>query len=192
MARAGATTIASAGRITFHYNNLTGFESPCYLISHAARDSTGASPADVTPQTVRLEFGSDFDMVDFVQVVSDRMCRMTGIDDDESHWVSVAVRESVVNAIKHGNKNDPNKQVIVEFSLGSSEQADELVIRIEDQGEGFVPEDVANPLAPENILKSSGRGIFLIRSFMNDVRLQKVPGGGMEVRMVKTVPRAAA
>ena len=146
----------------------------------------------MTPQTVRLEFGSAFDMVDFVQVVSDRMCRMTGIDDDESHWVSVAVRESVVNAIKHGNKDDPAKQVIVEFSLVPTEQADELMIRIEDQGEGFVPEDVADPLALENIMKPSGRGIFLIRNFMDEVVLQKVPGGGMEVRMVKRVPRAAA
>ena len=60
----------------------------------------------------------------------------------------------------------------------------ELVIRIEDQGEGFIPEEVADPLAPENILKSSGRGIFLIRNFMDETVLKKVPGG-MEIRMVK-------
>jgi serine/threonine-protein kinase RsbW len=141
------------------------------------------------PHTVRLEFGSDFDMLDFVQVVSDHIGRMAGLDEDAVHWVGVAVRESVINAIKHGNQSDPARRVIVEFSPVPAENADELVIRVEDEGDGFEPESVADPLSPENILKSSGRGIFLIRSFMDDVRLQKVPDGGMEVRMVKRVAR---
>jgi len=144
------------------------------------------------PHTIRLEFGSDFDMVDFVQVVSDFMGQLSGLDEDSLHWVNVAVRESVVNAIKHGNQNDPAKRVIVEFSPVPPDDTGELVIRIEDQGEGFEPESVANPLAPENILKSSGRGIFLIRNFMDEVSLQRIPGGGMEVRMVKKVVRADA
>ena len=139
----------------------------------------------IPPHTVRLEFNSAFDMLDFVQAVSDHVCKAAGLDEDQLHWVSVAVRESVVNAIKHGNKNDPSKRVIVEFSPVPPSAADELVIRIEDQGEGFVPEEVADPLAPENILKSSGRGIFFMRSFMDDVQLTRAPGGGMEVCMVK-------
>ena len=89
------------------------------------------------------------------------------------HWVSVAVRESVVNAIKHGNQNDESKRVVVEFTPVPAHDPDELVIRVEDEGEGFDPEEIADPLAPENILKSSGRGIFLIRSFMDDVELQR-------------------
>ena len=142
-----------------------------------------------SPPTIRLEFGSAFDMLDFVQVVSDYVGRLTGLDDDQLYEVSVAVRESVVNAIKHGNKNDQSKRVVVDFSPVPPMGADELVIRIEDEGEGFVPEEVADPLAPENILKSSGRGIFLIRSFMDELRLQPAAEGGMEVVMVK---RAAA
>jgi serine/threonine-protein kinase RsbW len=139
--------------------------------------------------TVRIEFGSAFDMLDFVQVVSDHIGRMAGLDDDSLHWVSVAVRESVVNAIKHGNKNDESKRVIVEFTPMPIEEPEELVIRVQDQGEGFDPEELADPLAPENILKSSGRGIFLIRSFMDDVRLQRGKERGMEVCMVKKVTR---
>ena len=142
----------------------------------------------IPPHTVRLEFNSAFDMLDFVQVVSDHVGKMAGLDDDQLHWVSVAVRESVVNAIKHGNKNDQNKRVIVEFSPVPPHDADAIIIRIEDQGEGFVPEEVADPLAPENILKSSGRGIFLIRNFMDETVLKKVPGG-MEIRMVKKIPK---
>lgn len=143
----------------------------------------------IPPRTVRLEFNSAFDMLDFVQVVCDHVGKLAGLDEDELHWVSVAVRESVVNAIKHGNKNDQSKKVTVDFSPVPATGADELVIRIEDQGEGFVPEEVADPLAPENILKSSGRGIFLIRNFMDETVLKKVPGG-MEIRMVKKLQKA--
>jgi serine/threonine-protein kinase RsbW len=142
--------------------------------------------------TVRIEFGSAFDMLDFVQVVSDHIGRMAGLDEDSLHWVSVAVRECVVNAIKHGNQNDESKRVVVEFSPVPADDPEELVIRVEDEGEGFDPEELADPLAPENILKSSGRGIFLIRSFMDDVQLQRGRTRGMEIRMVKKVPKAPA
>jgi serine/threonine-protein kinase RsbW len=136
---------------------------------------------------VRLEFTSTFEMLDFVQVVSDHLARGIGLDDDSLHWVSVAIRESVINAIKHGNRNDAGKRVFVEFETATRAEVPELAIRIRDQGEGFDPEQVANPLDPENLLKSSGRGIFLIRSFMDDVQLRRAPEGGMEIRMVKKV-----
>ncbi len=106
------------------------------------------------------------------------------------HWVGVAVRESVINAIKHGNQNDATKHVFVEFETHEM-AVPELSIRVRDQGAGFDPEEVADPLAPENLLKSSGRGIFLIRNFMDDVRLQRAPEGGMEIRMVKRVTNPA-
>jgi serine/threonine-protein kinase RsbW len=139
--------------------------------------------------TVRLEFGSAFDMLDFVQVVSDYIGRLTGLDDDALHWVGVAVRESVVNAIKHGNQNDQSKRVVVEFS---SVPSDRMEVRVADEGEGFDPSTLADPLAPENLLKASGRGIFLIRSFMDEVDLHRVPGGGMEVHMIKRAARSAS
>jgi serine/threonine-protein kinase RsbW len=144
----------------------------------------------VTPnghQLVKLEFTSAFEMLDFVQVVSDHVSHSVGLDDDAAHWVSVAIRESVINAIKHGNRNDASKHVFVEFETARPLDVAELTIRVRDQGEGFDPGILADPLAPENLLKSSGRGIFLIRNFMDDVQLERAPEGGMEVRMLKRV-----
>jgi serine/threonine-protein kinase RsbW len=135
--------------------------------------------------TIRLQIHSDFEMVDFVQVVSDRVGHLAGLDDDTVHWIGVAVRESVINAIKHGNREDFGKIVTVEFTFAPAADPRELVVRVVDQGEGFEPQAIADPLAPENILKSSGRGIFFMRSFMDDVVLQRAAEGGMEVRMTK-------
>ena len=140
---------------------------------------------------VRLQIPSVFDMLDLVQIVSDRMGHLGDLDDDAVHWVSVAVRESVINAIKHGNREHPGKQVTIEFAFTPLESPTELVVRVVDQGQGFNPESVADPLAPENMLKSSGRGIFFMRSFMDDVTLQRAPEGGMEVRMVKKLAAGA-
>jgi len=135
--------------------------------------------------TVRLQIHSNFDMLDFVQVVSDRMGQLAGLDEDAVHWIGVAVRESVINAIKHGNREEYRKLVTVEFSFTPPAEPSELIVRVLDEGEGFDPQEVADPLAPENILKSSGRGIFFMRSFMDDVTLRRGAEGGMEVRMVK-------
>jgi serine/threonine-protein kinase RsbW len=136
--------------------------------------------------SVRLDFRSAFDMLDFVQVVCDHVGRMSGLDEDALHWVGVAVRESVINAIKHGNGNDEQKRVFVEFTpLHAGPPG--LSIRVRDEGPGFDPECLPDPLAPENMLKASGRGIFLIRNFMDEMRLQRAPEGGMEMVMVKRV-----
>ena len=135
--------------------------------------------------TIRLEFPSHFDMLDLVQILSDHVGRVGSLDEDSMHWVGVAVRESVINAIKHGNDEDESKRVLVEFQLEPIAEPAQLTVRVVDQGKGFDPEAVADPLSPENLLKSSGRGIFFMRSFMDDLRLLPVPGGGTEVRMVK-------
>ena len=145
----------------------------------------------INGHVVRLEIHSSFEMLDFVQVVSDRIGEMAGLDEDGIHWIGVAVRESVINAIKHGNREDYQKVVRVEFVFTPRAEPTELVIRVVDEGEGFEPGEVANPLAPENLLKSSGRGIFFMRSFMDDLSLRRRPEGGMEVRMVKKLAPAS-
>jgi serine/threonine-protein kinase RsbW len=143
-------------------------------------------------QTIRLEFASVFEMVDVVQVVSDHIGRMVGLDDDGLHWLGVAVRESVINAIKHGNANDVHKRVHVEVAPLEAESPQGVWIRVRDEGPGFDPACLPDPLAPENLLKTSGRGIFLIRSFMDEMHVRRAAEGGMEVVMVKRAPAAVA
>ncbi len=141
---------------------------------------------------IRLTFTSALDMTDFVQVVGDHVSRLAGLDEDTLHWVNVAVRECVINAIKHGNRQDADKRVFVDFEVHLDSGGRDLLIRVRDQGEGFEFEEVADPLAPENLLKASGRGIFLIRNFMDDVQLRRPPEGGMEIVMKKRVASGPA
>jgi serine/threonine-protein kinase RsbW len=141
--------------------------------------------------TVRLQIPSNFELLDVIQVASDRLAVLAGLDEDTIHWIGVAVRESVINAIKHGNREDQDKLVTIEFSISPPAAPTEFIVRVVDEGEGFEPQEVADPLAPENILKSSGRGIFFMRSFMDDVVLRRASEGGMEVRMVKKLSAGA-
>jgi serine/threonine-protein kinase RsbW len=134
---------------------------------------------------IRLNLPSSFELLDLVQVLSDRLSALAGLDEDSTHWISVAVRESVINAIKHGNREDRSKQVTVEFALEPRTKPEQFTVEVLDEGEGFDPVEVANPLDPENVLKSSGRGIFFMRNFMDDVTMRRRPEGGMSVRMVK-------
>lgn len=135
--------------------------------------------------SIRLDVCSSLDMVDLVQAVSDHVGRCAGLDDDALHWINVAVRESVINAITHGNQNDAGKRVHIEFTLLEDGSNPGVAIRVRDEGIGFDPASLPDCRAPENILKSGGRGIFLIRSFMDDLVLRRAPEGGMEIVMVK-------
>jgi serine/threonine-protein kinase RsbW len=139
---------------------------------------------------IRLEIPSDYGWLDVVQLITDHMGGLARLDEDSLHWVGVALRESVINAIKHGNRDDYDKRVFIEFAFRPQADPTELVLSVRDQGAGFEPEDVADPLSPENVLKSSGRGIFFMRSFMDEVIVRRAEQGGMEVRLIKKIPAA--
>lgn len=126
-------------------------------------------------------------MLDVVQVLTDHACRVGSLDDDEAHRTCLSVRESVVNAITHGNTGDASKRVEVEFQLEPAEAPARLVVRVRDQGSGFDVQAVADPLEPKNLLKSCGRGLFFMRKFMDSLTCRRIPGGGTEVRMVKKI-----
>ncbi|MGH9325146.1 MAG: ATP-binding protein [Terriglobia bacterium] len=110
-----------------------------------------------------------------------KICNKAGFDEDERHQIEMAVHESMINAVRHGNKHDRSKRVWLSFRLFP----DRLEIRIRDQGTGFDLGRVPDPLEAENLLKVSGRGIFLIRSFVDEFRVYNLRGEGAEVILVK-------
>ena len=136
---------------------------------------------DVTLETTELEFPSRIEAVgEAAAAVSQYMNRL-GISEDVAFGVDMAVREAVTNAVVHGNKLDNAK--FVEIKLAQTPEGFE--IRVHDQGTGFNPNDVPDPTKDENILKTSGRGIFFMRNFMDQVEWSPGPGGGTNVRMLK-------
>ena len=132
-------------------------------------------------RTVKLDIASRFEMLDVVQTVVSHLATLVGFGEDAIHYMSVAVRESVVNAIKHGNRQDAEKRVDLLFTIGEKT----LEVSIHDQGEGFDPSSIPDPLAQENLLKVDGRGIFFMKSFMDEVSYSFPPEGGTLVRMLK-------
>jgi serine/threonine-protein kinase RsbW len=120
------------------------------------------------------------DSVAEVEATAEKLTAAAGMDEDESFRVVMAVREAAVNAVLHGNAYDPTKQISASFeNTGKA-----LVIVIADQGEGLDPATLPDPLAPENLLRGTGRGIFLIRSFLDEVHFRQLHPG-TELTMVK-------
>lgn len=132
---------------------------------------------------IEVIISSALENLDLIQTLTDCITQFMSFDEDSAHWIGMSVRESVTNAIQHGNKLDASKCVDIRFEVAS----DQLRISVKDQGNGFQPDMVANPLDPGNLLKPSGRGIFYIRTFMDEVEFRSLSGGGTEVYMVKKV-----
>ena len=130
---------------------------------------------------IEISFGSKLSYLELIQDLSDNVTRMAGFDKDSCFWIGMSVREAVTNAVQHGNQLDENKRVSVSFLIAS----DRLVISVCDQGKGFEIGTVPDPLAEENLLKPSGRGIFYIRSFMDEVEYSFSAECGFEVKMQK-------
>lgn len=130
---------------------------------------------------VEVTLESNLNEVEVADEITRRVSSTAGFDEDDQQKIEMAVHESVINAIFHGNKNDATKRVILRFQI----HPDRLEIHVCDQGAGFDVSGVADPLANENLLKVSGRGIFLIRAFMDELRVHVQPGTGTEVTMIK-------
>ncbi|WP_446743484.1 ATP-binding protein [Silvibacterium acidisoli] len=123
---------------------------------------------------------SSLDSVNKVEQTAEQMAKKAGIEEDEIFRISMAVREAAVNAVLHGNSYDPEKRITASFE----NTGEALVIRISDQGKGLDPSTLPDPLAPENLLRGSGRGIFLIRSFMDEVHFKQLHPG-TELTLIK-------
>ena len=136
---------------------------------------------NVTLETTDLKFPSRIEAVaEAAAAVSDFM-KSLGLSEDVAFGVDMAVREAITNAVVHGNKLDAAK--VVELRLRNTPEAFEITVH--DQGTGFNPNDVPDPTKEENILKASGRGIFFMRNFMDEVDWSVGANGGTNVRMVK-------
>ena len=138
-------------------------------------------------ELIEITISSRFENIELVQVIAEHLCENAGVDEDGSHWIGMAVREAVANAIKHGNKLDVRKKVNATFEL----QAAELEITISDEGEGFDPDKVSDPLNPQNLMKTSGRGIFYMKTFMDQVQYSFRPGGGTSLVMTKNLAKGS-
>ena len=134
-------------------------------------------------QQVALTFPSMVEYLNLVHTVTDEMSRLAGFDAEASLNISLAVREAATNAVIHGNDRDTSKNVHVEFAV----EKGRITVTILDEGEGFEPEQVADPTDPTNVARTSGRGIFLMRSFMDSVEFQKRAERGMECFLEKRV-----
>ena len=127
------------------------------------------------------KYPSTLESVDQAETVMLQAAAAAGFDEDDQHRISMAFRECMVNAVVHGNRYNKNKHVTVDIRRTGPE----LAIRIADEGEGFEIKEIPDPLDTDNLLKHSGRGLFLMGAFMDEMKVRRMEPGGTEVLMVK-------
>jgi serine/threonine-protein kinase RsbW len=132
-------------------------------------------------EAVERLLDSSLSSVDRAEEIASGMAQLVGFDEDDLMKIGIAVREAVVNAVVHGNRYNENKKV--RFSVVKN--SERLTVRVADEGEGFEVDNLPDPLAPENLMRASGRGIFLIRSFMDELEIRRLEPGGTELVLTK-------
>jgi serine/threonine-protein kinase RsbW len=141
----------------------------------------------MTAQRVTYTLDSNLESVNHAEAVAVKIATETGFEDEQVQEIGMAVREATVNAVLHGNAYDPGKKVRISFERRSGM----LEVTVSDEGKGFDAASIPDPLAPENILKQSGRGIFLIRTYMDEVSFRDLQPG-TEMKLIKHVRGATA
>jgi serine/threonine-protein kinase RsbW len=136
--------------------------------------------------TLEQELESTLESVDSAEQTVLAEAQALGLDDDDLYRVGIAIRESMVNAVVHGNRYNSRKKV----HLKLVRTADKLTIVVGDEGDGFDPHAVPDPLAGENLLRGSGRGVMLMQSFMDEFQISRREPQGTEVKMVKYKAKA--
>ena len=132
-------------------------------------------------EKTEIKLPSRLETIDEAVTTAAKMATAGGLPDEALFGIDMAVREAVANAVKHGNKFDQTKQVKITFE----NLAHELIITVEDEGAGFQLNEVPDPTNSANLLKESGRGIFLMRSFMDEVVWEHAASGGTIVKLTK-------
>jgi serine/threonine-protein kinase RsbW len=129
-----------------------------------------------------MVISSDPENIKKVESKTERLAKKIGFSEEELDSLAISVTEIVANAIYHGNRKDRTKKVYIKFITSHKK----IIIHVRDQGVGFNPNQVANPLAPENLFKESGRGIFIVKTLMDDVKF-KFLKSGTEIILTKNV-----
>lgn len=137
-------------------------------------------------RVAQLELQSRYDAIELAERMLAEVCRSCEVCEEAVYWSGMALREALANAIKHGNKLSPEKRVFVRIEVNGG---DELRIAVEDQGEGFDPQQVANPLDPQNLLRESGRGVFYMRNFMDNVHFSTTDDGGTRIELTRKLSK---
>jgi serine/threonine-protein kinase RsbW len=154
--------------------------------SEAAVKPTQAAKAGPDPvseaskERWSFKLNSTMESVSEVEAAADKMIAEAGVDDDLRFHITMAVHEATVNAVLHGNEYDPSRMINVVLENTGKD----FIFKIADEGRGFDPNHVPDPLAPENLLRGTGRGIFLIRSLMDEVHFRQLDPG-TELTLVK-------
>jgi serine/threonine-protein kinase RsbW len=133
------------------------------------------------PLHAHLVLSSSFANIEIAERALVDLCGQAGFSGDDCYWLVTALREAMANAIRHGNRQDPERSVLVDLRIHD----DEVTIRVEDEGEGFDLEAIPDPTDPDYLLRPSGRGIFYMRQFMTSVEFSRSPGGGTVVEMTR-------
>jgi serine/threonine-protein kinase RsbW len=136
--------------------------------------------------TLERELESTLESVDSAEQIVLAEAQALGLDDDDLYRVGIAIRECMVNAVVHGNRYNSRKKV----HLKVERTADRLTVVVGDEGDGFDPNAVPDPLAGENLLRGSGRGVMLMQSFMDEFQISQRQPQGTEVKMVKYKAKA--
>ena len=136
---------------------------------------------DSLDSNVELKILSSLEYTDLVENITTSLTFLAGCNPDQVYFIQMAVREIVTNAIQHGNRFDTSKRVSIQYRFNTGK----FEVQVRDQGGGFDFDHLPDPCDPANLLKSSGRGIFLVRSFMDDFSIKRIPDQGTEVRFMK-------
>ena len=140
------------------------------------------------PKRIEVTLETVLDSVDLAESIVMRVAEAAGFDEEDLHKIGMSVREGVINAYNYGNQQDRGRKLFLKVELEDKR----MVIRIIDQGSGFDMGEVPDPLAEENLMRTSGRGLFLMKSFMDEFTVQRGPTGGAELVMSKNYPDKVA
>ncbi len=130
-----------------------------------------------------VSFSSSVEHLEEVETIANTIAKEAGFDESDSDDISIAITELFNNAVHHGNKDDINKLVRLTFIYRNKS----LHVTVKDEGNGFRPESLKDPLAPENLMAESGRGIYLVRNLMDDIEYS-IDKTGSEITITKHLP----